>query len=104
MENGQFSTACSALLDEPSAPNSETVAKEMRDRHPPPRTEDVARRKLLQESFATTPALSLVQDAILLRAGLRRTALSPPAAHQREPPLGLLGRASPRWIACPDIE
>ena len=40
----------------------------MRDCHPRPRTEDVARRKHLQEtpvSFATTPALSLVQDAIL---------------------------------------
>ena len=38
----QLSDACSALLDEALAPYSKKVVKEMRNRHPPPRTEDTA--------------------------------------------------------------
>ena len=53
-----LSKTCSALLDEPPAPNSEAVATEMRDRHPPPREEDMARRKLPSPFCPSPPRLS----------------------------------------------
>ena len=70
VKEGQLSKACFSLLDEPLAPSSESVAKEMRDRHPPSYVENVARLKLLPVapvSLATTHSLPPVQDAILLR-------------------------------------
>ena len=61
-----LSTACTALLDEPPASNTELVAKEERDRHTQPLAEDVARMKLLRVapvSLAATPSLSSAEDA-----------------------------------------
>ena len=65
-KEGQLSTACTALLDEPPASNTESVTKEERDRHPQPLAEDVARMKLLRVapvSLAATPSLSSAEDA-----------------------------------------
>ena len=41
---GHMSKACAALLDEPPASYSESVATEMRERNPPPGEDDVARQ------------------------------------------------------------
>ena len=47
----QLSKACTALLGEPLVAHSETVAKEMGDRYPAPKAEDVARMELLPASL-----------------------------------------------------
>ena len=62
-KEGPLSNACSALLDEPPAPYSEQVAKEMRDRHQPPRTENIARWTLI--ALVSLASLTMVQEALL---------------------------------------
>ena len=56
-ERGPTSKDCSALLDELPDPHSETVAKEMRDCHPQPQVEVVAREKLFAEAPVSLPRL-----------------------------------------------
>ena len=55
VKQDQLSKACTALLDEPPVACSETAAKVMRDRHPPPRAEHVARMKLLPVPQSPSP-------------------------------------------------
>ena len=73
----------------------ETVAKEMRDRHPPPRAEDVARRKLLPiDPPSLAPSLTVLQEALLSFApGLSSGTVGPsPTTYQRRAAPRLQGR------------